>query len=116
MIMDDVSARINQLLSERGISKFELSKRCPGVSRASVYNAANGYKRVTIETIYCICCGLEISMGDFFNWENDCNIHISSNERDLIEEIRNLTPDQVSRLTGYMHSMAEENKNSVIIK
>lgn len=42
MIMDEVSARINQILEERKMTKFDLYKKCEDVSRASVYNAANG--------------------------------------------------------------------------
>jgi len=40
MIMDDVSARVCEILEERGISKYDLSKWCPDAARSSVYNVA----------------------------------------------------------------------------
>ena len=40
MIKDDVSARVCEILEERGISKYDLSKWCPDVARSSVYNVA----------------------------------------------------------------------------
>ncbi len=110
MIMDEVSARICAILERKGISKFELSRRCPDVSRSSVYNAAKGSKRATVVTLNSICRGLEISMKDFFDWRADLDIILNDSERITIEEYRQLDTEQQSRLRGYLKALLEEKK------
>ena len=109
MIMDDVSKRLCAILEERGISKYELSKRCPDVARSSVYNVAQGSRRATVETLDSICRGLQISLTDFFNWERECELELSDQERITVQEIRRLDDRQKDRLQGYLNAMLEEN-------
>ncbi len=110
MIMDDVSARICSILEERGISKFELSKRCPDVSRSSVYNVAKGSKSATVVTLDSICRGLEIPLKDFFDWQANVDVNLSETERVTIEGYRKLNKEQQNRLQGYLKALLEEKK------
>ncbi|MBQ8947224.1 MAG: helix-turn-helix transcriptional regulator [Lachnospiraceae bacterium] len=110
MIMDDVSARVCEILEERGISKYDLSKRCPDVARSSVYNVAKGSKRATIVTLDSICRGLGISLKDFFDWRADLDMILKDDERVTIEGIRSLDTEQQARLQGYLKALLEEKK------
>ncbi len=110
MIMDEVSARICEILEERGMSKFELSRRCPDVSRSSVYNAAKGSKRATVVTLDSICQGLEISIRDFFDFAGEINVNLNDVERVTIEGYRQLDKEQQNRLQGYLKALLEEKK------
>ena len=107
MIMDLVSKRINDLLKERKMSRYVLSKKCPDVSRTSIYNAADGSKRATMETISTICNGLEISLRDFFDFDNDVTIHLSDKETAIIEKCRSLSNEDLKRLEGYLDALTK---------
>ncbi len=108
MIMDDVSKRLCTILKDRGISKFELSKRCPDVARSSVYNVAKGSKRATVVTLASVCKGLQISLTDFFDWDKDYELDLSDRERVTIEGYRQLDKSRQDRLEAYLKALLEE--------
>ena len=110
MIMDEVSKRVCALLEERGISKFELSKRCPDVSRSSVYNVAKGSKRATIVTLDSICRGLQVPIRDFFDFNGHIEFNMDDKERITLEGFRQLDEGQKDRLQGYLKALLEEQK------
>ena len=112
MIMDQVSERIHDLLNERGISPYELSKRCKGLSRSSIYNALNGTKVVTLETMDCICKGLEISLSEFFRFADAVEMNLSEDERASMDIYRQLDEVRQNRFKGYMLALFDEMKNS----
>ena len=110
MIMDKVSARINQILKERKMTKFDLFKKCENVSRSSVYNAANGKSKVSIVTIDYICKGLEMSVPQFFNWNDEQEIHLTAEEREIIMACRGMNDDKLyQRLMGYIERFKSHN-------
>ena len=66
LLEDAVALRIEQLCIERKITKYELSK-LSGVPQTTLCSIKK--KRSTsvkIHTLYAICCGLEISLEEFF--------------------------------------------------
>lgn len=109
MIMDEVSARINQILEERKMTKFDLYKKCEDVSRASVYNAANGRNVVSLDTIEHICKGLDISVSRFFSWEDDNDIHLTEDGREIIMACRGSNDGLLQRLKGYIDGIKVDN-------
>ena len=66
LLEDAVALRIEQLCIERKITKYELSK-LSGVPQTTLCSIKK--KRSTsvkIHTLYAICCGLQISLEEFF--------------------------------------------------
>ncbi|MBO7355085.1 MAG: helix-turn-helix transcriptional regulator [Lachnospiraceae bacterium] len=108
VITDDISGRIRQILEERNMSAFELTKCCTDVGRTSVYNAVNGKKNSTVVTIDSICNGLEVSLSDFFDWTGEAKVTPSKNEQILLENYRSLDKEHQGMLRGYLKALMED--------
>lgn len=62
-----VSKRILELLKEKSITQYELSKRT-GVPESTISTIKNAStKSLHLSTLYDICAGLNIDLKDFFN-------------------------------------------------
>ena len=91
MTVEEVGQRIYSLLDERGLTRYKLSQKCKKkLARQTVYNAADGKKTTRIETLLIICEALEISAKDFFSFKDNVEIHLTEDERILIEGMRNM--------------------------
>lgn len=66
-LTDAIGGRIKELLSEKGMSQYELSK-VTGVPQSTISMILNkNVKTIKISTLYDICCGFGIDLSDFFN-------------------------------------------------
>lgn len=110
MIKDVIARNINALMEERGISRYELSNLCPDIARQSIYNATDGNKGSTIETLESISRGLEVPLQALFEDDNDQEYNLTTRERDLIDMYRQMNKKQCERLIGYAVALAEEKK------
>ncbi len=61
----DTVARVKQISAERNISLYELSQLA-GISYSTLKNAEQRNGQLKVDTIERICCGLHISMSQFF--------------------------------------------------
>lgn len=107
MIAEEVARRICSLAEERKMTKYHLAEKCPELAQSTVYNAANGDGAVTIETLDYICRGLEISVPEFFRWDDDKDIHLNDTERLVVETMRRMPDKQIQRLLGYLSSLED---------
>lgn len=62
----DIAARINALMQEKGITKEELSQKThlPLKTVDNILNCA--YKNVGLHTIFVVCRAMDIGLKDFF--------------------------------------------------
>lgn len=75
-IVDRVAKRIDTLRTQQELSIRELAKRS-GIAQSALYNILQGNKIPNIYTLANICNALNISLSDFFNFDD--NIIILSN-------------------------------------
>ena len=62
-----VSQRIEELLAERGMTKYQLFMKS-GVPKSSISNITNcAYESVKLRVIHELCQGFGISITDFFD-------------------------------------------------
>ena len=62
-----ISARLTELLSERGMTQYQLYMKS-GVPKSTIGNVINcSYDSVKLRIIHEICQGFEINISDFFN-------------------------------------------------
>ena len=62
-----ISARLTELLSERGMTQYQLYMNS-GVPKSTIGNVINcSYDSVKLRIIHEMCQGFEINISDFFN-------------------------------------------------
>lgn len=62
-----ISARLTELLSERGMTQYQLYMKS-GVPKSTIGNVINcSYDSVKLRIIHEMCQGFEINISDFFN-------------------------------------------------
>ena len=86
----DVGKRITFLREKKGITVNKLAN-LSGVSQSYLRGIELGNKQPTIEYLEYICYGLDISLKDFFDTDND-----------------NLNSDTISKLTEKQRKKLEE--------
>jgi len=86
----DVGKRITFLREKKGITVNKLAN-LSGVSQSYLRDIELGNKQPTIEYLEYICYGLDISLKDFFDTDND-----------------NLNSDTISKLTEKQRKKLEE--------
>ena len=107
MLMEQISARFDQLIKERGIKVFDVARQCPNLSIQTVYNLANGDKNTTVETLGIVCKGLGVSLKDFFDWDADDHYTLSNDEKLLIEYYRRMDDIEKARASGYYKAIID---------
>ena len=62
-----ISARLTELLNERGMTQYQLYMKS-GVPKSTIGNVINcSYDSVKLRIIHEMCQGFEINISDFFN-------------------------------------------------
>ena len=107
MMKDIVSANIQALMDERGMTRYQLAQLCSNITPQTIYNAVDGNKGSNIETLDIISRGLEVPIQRLFVKDIDLEINLTNNERLLIEASRKLSEKKQERLIGYALSLAE---------
>lgn len=100
----DIHERLNQLLQERGWSRYKLSKEC-GLSEETLSNI---YKRGTmpsIVTLQAICRGFRITLSQFFSDED--MVEMSPELKKFFDSWIFLTPNQKEAVLHVMEAMSK---------
>ena len=100
MIREQIAKRICALAEERGISIYKLAQKIPELCRTTVYKAAQGKGSMEVETLDFILDALEITPKEFFDWDDGERIHLSNEEKLVIEYMRAIHEKQRQRLIG----------------
>lgn len=85
-----VARRIDQLRTDSGMSMRDLSKKS-GISKSQIANIISERKIPNICTINSICEALNISLSDFFGFDEE-EIKLRGKEAILIKIFREVSP------------------------
>ena len=94
----DCLARIQELLTERNISMYQLSKKA-GIPQSTLSNLFIRYNAPTIPTIEKICDALEITLSEFFKNEER---GYTTEEKQLLCEFHRLPPEARHQLISLL--------------
>ena len=104
----DLIARINELLEQRGWSKYRLAKEA-NLSQTTITSMISRGNKPTVSTIESCCKAFGITMAEFFNADTQ-NKEFTLEERRLISDWRNLSPE-MKMVVQQMITAASVEKN-----
>lgn len=104
----DLIARINELLEQRGWSKYRLAKEA-NLSQTTITSMISRGNNPTVSTIESCCKAFGITMAEFFNADTQ-NKEFTLEERRLISDWRNLSPE-MKMVVQQMITAASVEKN-----
>ena len=104
----DLIARINELLEQRGWSKYRLAKEA-NLSQTTITSMISRGNNPTVSTIESCCKAFGITMAEFFNADTQ-NKEFRLEERRLISDWRNLSPE-MKMVVQQMITAASVEKN-----
>ncbi|MHC1695862.1 MAG: helix-turn-helix domain-containing protein [Eubacteriales bacterium] len=95
----DVSSRIKSLREKKGLTVNGLAIKS-GISQSFLREIELGNKKPTVETLSVLCDTLDISLKDFFDYDNGIK-HMD----ELDEAIFRLDKEQRKKLASFLKSM-----------
>lgn len=95
--------RLQQLMDERDMSIYTLSKRS-GVSWNTIKNFFARSANPTLQTIELLCNGLGISLSQFFDETGDC-VALTAEQQYLITRWNTLTDDEKNLISNMVDVM-----------
>ncbi len=98
----DIHARLQELLDERGWSRYRLSKES-GLSEETLTNIFKRGTSPSLFTLQSICDGFKITLSQFFT-ENEM-IEMTEELKTLFDEWKYLTPEQKDAIMAVMKAM-----------
>lgn len=104
----DLIARINELLKQRGWSKYRLAKEA-NLSQTTISSMINRGNNPTVATIESCCKAFGITLAEFFNADTQ-DMEFTLEERRLINEWRKLSPE-MKNVVQQMISAVSAEKN-----
>lgn len=109
MIENDVIHRIQTLLQAKHWSIYKLAK----VSKLPYSSLNNIFKRNTcpgIPTLEKICCGLNISLSQFFEYKQNPlkDDALTEDEQEVLYAYRSLSKRDKEILTAYLHGLCKK--------
>lgn len=87
----DLIARINELLEQRGWSKYRLAKEA-NLSQTTISSMINRGNNPTVATIESCCKAFGITLAEFFD-VNMQDREFSLEERKMIYDVRKMSPE-----------------------
>lgn len=97
----NIASRIKDLRKKKSISQYRLAKDS-GISQSFSSALEAGIKSPTVYTIEKICVCLGVSLSEFFN---DEPLPVPVHLRLVLEEARNLSPQQCKKLADFIKSL-----------
>lgn len=101
-----VSAKITDLCTKSGISKYRLSQRT-GISQSALSDITKMKKLPTLITLEKKCVAFGITLAQFFT-EDGNFLDLSDEQKQLLQTWATLTPEQKSFLNTCMESLKEK--------
>ena len=89
-IVKNVALRIDYLRNANNLTLRELSKKS-GIAPSALHNIINGHKIPNIYTLSCICNALNITLSDFFDFDEEV-IKLRGKEAIVIKIFREVSP------------------------
>ena len=98
----DIHKRLNELLDERGWTRYQLARRC-GLSDATIANIFRRNTMPSISTLEAICRGYGISLSQFFA-EGEM-VELTPELQDVFDSWAALTPEQKAAAQQMLNAM-----------
>lgn len=92
----NIQKRIRELMEERGWSDYKLAKES-GLSNSTISNMFNRNNSPTVPTLEQLCGAFGITLAQFFS-ENDSDVDIKAEQKELFAKWSTLTPAQKDAL------------------
>lgn len=99
----DIGNRIKQIRTFRGIKSGELAETV-GISPTFLSYVENGIKNPSLDTLQKICSALDITLGDFFSYENP---KLPKKFQELVQNAKVLKPHQLEILNEFLKSLRD---------
>ena len=100
----DIHMKLQQLLDERGWTKYQLARRC-GLSDATIANIFRRNTMPSIPTLETICTGFGITLSQFFAEEE--MVELTPELKELFESWTSLTPEQKAAAQQLFRAMKQ---------
>ncbi len=104
----DLIARIEELLAQRGWSKYQLAKEA-NLSQSTISSMINRGNNPAVSTIESCCKAFGITMAEFFDVDLQ-DKEFSLEERRLIHDWRNLSPEMKNAVQQMISAAQMEKK------
>jgi len=99
----DILERISNLRDERGLSNYKLAKKA-GISENSLNNLFRRNNLPTIPTLESICCGLGLTLSQFFAQSGE-PVELNDNQREMLATWDSLTTEQKNTLLEFLKTI-----------
>jgi transcriptional regulator with XRE-family HTH domain len=99
----DILSRINELLNERGWSKYRLAKEAD-ISEGSLNNMFRQNSLPTIPTLEALCKGFGITLAQFFTQSGE-PIVLTDEQEQMLVLWNTMTKDQKKAILALFKSM-----------
>ena len=109
MRIEQVRDRITELMSERGWSKYRLSKECK-INDSTIYNIFVADKIPSLTTIQSICDGCNITLGQFFR--DDEKETLVPRDTEIVKVCKKLDDVAYLRVVTYAQGMLDQYKSN----
>lgn len=101
----DTLERINQLMQERGWTKYKLAQES-GIYLSSIANMFRRGNTPTVATIETICKAFGISMSQFFEIGTEENmVHLTDEQKKMFDKWAALTDEQKQLISQLIDNM-----------
>lgn len=104
----DVLGRLHQLMEERNLNPYRLSKQC-GLAQSTVSNMYKRNNIPTVPTLEILCKGLGITMSQFFAEETE-PITLSAEQRLLLERYSALSLEEKKAVFSVIDAILRHGK------
>lgn len=105
----DVIAKLNKLRLERNLSVYRLAE-LTGINQSTLANTFSRGTIPSIQTLESLCKAMGVTMSQFFA-ENDTQITLSKNQKQLLDSYNKLTPELQDCITEMVSSLQKAIKN-----
>ena len=99
----DAKERIRELMREKNISEYRLSK-LSGLSQSTISNIFVRNTAPTVPTIEAICKGLGISTAQFFAENGESPVYLTPEQQRLFKEWVSLSAEQKAVVESLIHT------------
>jgi transcriptional regulator with XRE-family HTH domain len=107
MRIDQIHERIKFLLDEYGLTKYRVTKESQ-LSRSGFYGMLDDVSVMPkLDTIQEFCDYINISIDDFFNWDNKERTSLSKFETEMVDLSKDLSVDNQKRVLAYIEKLKQ---------
>ena len=108
MIEETVLNRVQQILEDRGISRYRLAMES-GIAQSALTKMFHQQSTLSLPTIERICNTMDITVSQFFA-ENKDFIDLNDNQKEIVRLWSSLMPDEQQYFLGLLEALLGSRK------